>query len=54
MKGFRRAFAVVLAGLRQTLGGIEQASGAASGGQHLSTIVSVVPNSGGEVQFPLE
>lgn len=54
MKGSRRAFTVVSAGLRQTLGRIEHVSGAASGGQHLSTIVSAVPNSGGEVQFPLE
>ena len=52
MKGSRRAFTVVSAGLRQTLGRIEHVSGAASGGQHLSTIVSAVPNSGGEVQFP--
>ena len=54
MKGSRRAFTVVSPGLRQTLGRIEHVSGAASGGQHLSTIVSAVPNSGGEVQFPLE
>lgn len=45
---------MVSAGLRETLGRMERGSGAARGGQHWPTIVSVVPDSEGEVQFPLE